>query len=653
MATKGQTAEAQDATTPRLVGVSGHLQGTVFPLDRPETSIGRDPNNTICINEHWISREHCLIKKEGDRFQVIDRGSHNGTFVNGIRVTEHWLQHEDRLGFAGAMFLFLEREVDSAARGSEVRLAADASPFGPTVQLRRDDAVYLHPEKLAKTQLPPERLHRDLAILLKTSHALTSVRDIDALQQEVLNQLFEIVPAERGAILLGPRDEAREFSSSFGMEREGRRSVRVSRTIVKQAMEDKAAILSNRVSESPKLRNAKSLTSRGVQSVICLPLARAERVIGAIYLDSKDPKAHFDEDQLELLTAIAGIAAAALENAHQLDDLAAENLRLREDYDLEHNMVGESPRLTDVHRFIAKVAPTDTTVLIHGESGTGKELVARAIHLNSSRARKILVKIDCATLTENLLESELFGHERGAFTGAISQKKGKLEIADGGTVFLDEIGELPLSLQAKLLRVLQDREFDRVGGTRPIPVDIRVVAATNRELAEEVKKGTFREDLYHRLNVVAVTLPPLRERREDIPLLASYFATKYGSQAKRRIAGLSPQAIKLLESYDWPGNVRELENTIERAVVLGSTELILPEDLPEALTETPAAASGSPGTTSYHGALREAKKSLIVEAVQRSKGNYTEAAKSLGLHPNYLHRLIRNLDLKAELKKLL
>ena len=644
---------ASGETTPRLVAVSGRLQGTVFPLEKPETSIGRDPKNSICINEHWISREHCLLKKEGERFKIIDLGSHNGTFVNGTPVKEHLLQHEDRIGFAGAMFLFLEREVDAAVEATEVRLGEDASPFGPTVQLRREDAVYLHPEKLSKTQLPPERLERDLGVLLKISHTLASVRDGSELQREILEQLFEIVPAERAAILLGPRDEGSDFASSFGMEREGKRSVRVSCTIVEQTMKDKAAILSNRVTESPKLRNAKSLTSRGVQSVICLPLVRRERVIGVLYLDSKDPKACFQEDQLELLTAIAGIAAAALENAHELDDLAAENLRLREDYDLEHNMVGESQRLTEVHRFIAKVAPTDTTILIHGESGTGKELVARALHVNSARGRKILVKIDCATLTENLLESELFGHERGAFTGAISQKKGKLEIANGGTVFLDEIGELPTSLQAKLLRVLQDREFDRVGGTRPIPVDIRVIAATNRDLAEEIKKGTFREDLYHRLNVVALTLPPLRDRREDITLLASYFVTKYSEQVKRRVVGLSPEAVKLLECYGWPGNVRELENTIERAVVLGSTDLILPEDLPETLTEA-GTPSGSPLTdlTSYHNAVRETKKTLILEAVKKSKGSYTEAAKSLGLHPNYLHRLIRNLNLKAELKKL-
>ena len=241
-------SEAPEAseTTPRLVAVSGRLQGTVFPLEKQETSVGRDPKNSICINEHWISREHCLIKKEGERFKMIVLGSHNGTFVNATPVKEHLLQHEDRIGFAGATFLFLERELEAVVEAAEVHLGEDASPFGPTVQLRHEDAIYLHPEKLSKTQLPPERLERDLGVLLKMSHTIASVRDISELQREILEQLFEIVPAERAAILVGPRDEGSEFASSFGMEREGKRSVRVSRTIVDHAMKDKAARRSNR-----------------------------------------------------------------------------------------------------------------------------------------------------------------------------------------------------------------------------------------------------------------------------------------------------------------------------------------------------------------------------------------------------------------------
>jgi Nif-specific regulatory protein len=312
-------------------------------------------------------------------------------------------------------------------------------------------------------------------------------------------------------------------------------------------------------------------------------------------------------------------------------------------------MVGESHRMRDVFQFIAKVASTDSTVLIRGESGTGKELAARAIHQNSPRSGKPFVAINCAALTETLLESELFGHEKGAFTGAIAQKKGKLEVADGGTVFLDEMGEMTPLLQAKLLRVLQEREFEHVGGTRPIKVDIRLIAATNRDLENAIRQGSFRQDLYYRLNVVSLTMPGLRERREDIPLLASYFATKYGQKCKRQVRGISPEARACLKEYDWPGNVRELENAIERAVVLGSSDVIRPEDLPEAVLETEPPAGGTP--TRYHEAIKEAKKQLILKAVEQANGNYTEAAKQLGVHANYLHRLIRNLNLKPVLKK--
>ena len=228
--------------------------------------------------------------------------------------------------------------------------------------------------------------------------------------------------------------------------------------------------------------------------------------------------------------------------------------------------------MRSLYRQIGRVAPSDSTVLITGESGTGKELVARAIHSNSPRAERPFVAINCAAITETLLESELFGHERGAFTGAIAQKKGRLETADGGTVLLDEIGELSPALQAKLLRVLQEREFERVGGTRSIAVDFRLVAATNRDLEQAIAAGTFRRDLYYRLNVVSLAVPPLRERPEDIPLLANHFARRHAANMKRRVTGVSPEALACLMAYDWPGNVRELENAIERAVVLGSTD---------------------------------------------------------------------------------
>jgi Nif-specific regulatory protein len=296
-----------------------------------------------------------------------------------------------------------------------------------------------------------------------------------------------------------------------------------------------------------------------------------------------------------------------------------------------------------VYHFISKVAPTNATVLISGESGTGKELAARAIHRNSKRAQKPFMAVNCAALNESLLETELFGHEKGSFTGALAQKKGRLEIADGGTIFLDEIGELTPALQVKLLRVLQEREFERVGGTVTINVDLRVIAATNKNLEEAIEAGGFRQDLYYRLNVVSLEMPSLRDRREDIMLLANYFADKYGARCNRKLRGFSPETRTCLKAYDWPGNVRELENTIERAVVLGTTEWILPEDLPEALLESKVTADGS--VTTYHEAVVQNKREIILRAIERANNNHAEAARLLGIHPNYLQRLIRNLNL--------
>jgi Nif-specific regulatory protein len=311
-------------------------------------------------------------------------------------------------------------------------------------------------------------------------------------------------------------------------------------------------------------------------------------------------------------------------------------------------MVGDSPPMREVYRFVSKAAPADSTVLIHGESGTGKELVAHAIHRNSPRAAMPFLAINCAALTETLLESELFGHEKGAFTGAFAQKRGKLELADRGTVFLDEVGEMPLACQAMLLRLLQEREFTRVGGTRQIRTDIRLIAATNRDLEAAVEHGAFRRDLYYRLNVVSVTLPPLRDRRVDIAPLAGYFIAKHGKRAGRKVAGISREAIAFLEAHDWPGNVRELENAIERAVVLGSTDFILAEDLPETVREGVPQRTGPIG--GYYDSIRNEKMRVIRAALDRAAGSFTEAAKLLGIDPNYLHRLVRNLNLRGAIK---
>jgi transcriptional regulator with GAF, ATPase, and Fis domain len=380
------------------------------------------------------------------------------------------------------------------------------------------------------------------------------------------------------------------------------------------------------------------------QDCLALPLYIRGDVAGllAVWFDPEQRAnlaAHRDT-----LAAIATLASAALENVRDVERLRTENVLLRGSVDPnETGIVGESPAIQKLLQMVARVAPRDTSVLVLGESGTGKELVAAALHRLSPRAARPFVAINCAALTETLLESELFGHEKGSFTGAVAQKKGKLEIAEGGTVFLDEIGEMAPLLQAKLLRVLQQREFERVGGTHTLKLDVRIVAATNRDLAAEVRSGVFREDLYHRLNVVALRVPPLRERAGDVLLLARFFLERAAARCKRRVTGISEPAERHLAAYLWPGNVRELENAIERAVVLGQTEWLLPEDLPEPILESAV----PPGPeAALDRSLTRTKREIVQTALRESGGDYNAAAAKLNIHPNSLRRMVRVLGLK-------
>ena len=614
---------------PRLAAISGKHKGAVFAINEDTLVIGRETSAHVSIADASVSRRHSKIEKKDEGFVITDLESLNGTFVNDVPVRSRLLEHGDRVRIGDSQFLFLTHEGDSMSKSSEVKIEETQVVSGSTVQIRFDHAIYL--------------MGRDLSALMKVSTALTSIRSLDDLLEHLLELLFEVVPAQRGAILL--TDEGSFVTSLvFGLHRtHGKnKAVTVSRTIVQQVLRDGVALLANDgVSEWTEASD--SLISTGAQSVMCVPLLQFDRKIGVLYLDTTLPRDQFNNDHLKLVAAISGIAAVAIENARQFEWLETENERLLSDVNIEHNMIGEAAAMQHVYYFISKVAPTDATVLISGESGTGKELAARAIHRNSKRAQKAFMAVNCAALNESLLESELFGHERGSFTGALNQKKGRLEIADGGTIFLDEIGELTPALQVKLLRVLQEREFERVGGTQTLKVDVRVIAATNKNLEEAIEAGEFRQDLYYRLNVVSLEMPPLRERREDIMLLANYFADKYGTRCNRKLKGFSPEARTCLMSYDWPGNVRELENAIERAIVLGTTDLIRPEDLPEAVVE---ARLSSTSPLRYHEAVTQAKKQIILEAAAQVNGNFAEAARLLGVHPNYLQRLVQNLQIK-------
>ena len=344
------------------------------------------------------------------------------------------------------------------------------------------------------------------------------------------------------------------------------------------------------------------------------------------------------------MSSVAAIAAVTLESVLAMESLRAENRQLRQQLATDEPMVGESLQMQQLAETVEKVASGDSAVLILGESGVGKEMVARAIHQKSSRSAQPFIAINCAAIPDTLIESELFGYEKGAFTGAVLSKRGKLELAAGGTLFLDEIGELDTRLQAKLLRILQQKEFERVGGTSTLRFNARVLAATNKDLELAIHAREFRQDLFYRLNVVSVSVPPLREHREDIPLLAIHFARKYAQRLSRPFKGISAEARVLLVNYSWPGNVRELENAIEHALVMGSSDSILPDDLPESLSNEDLAGQG---TGQYQDAVMRFKRRLIQNALKNTGGNCTEAARALGVHPNYLHRLVRKLGINA------
>ena len=617
-----------------LRATAGPLEGTVFRLDPGNVTIGRDPTNSLPVLSASVSRFHCRLEPTGNTWLVRDLHASNPTRVNGDVIEERILTPGDRIGIGTSVFVFVSSE--GAAKVN----------IGDETVLERGSSGFLDLALAGK--LPgDESTLASLNALLRVSHAIHGARGVDSLERQVLETLLEISPADHTAILIGENGLG-GGQPPRGMVRgeDGLRAVAPSRTIVARVLRDGAAILNNNVLDDDEFSGAESLISPGVRSVMAVPLMVRGETIGVLYLDAIRPRTPFDEPMLRLISAVGKIVALAADHARYQQGLEEENGRLRSEVESEHDLVGESPRLHEVSAAITRVAPTETTVLIQGESGTGKELVARAIHRASPRAQQPFVAINCAALTETLLDSELFGHEKGSFTGATGQKKGKLEAAEGGTVFLDEIGEMSPLLQAKLLRVLQERECERVGGTRTIKLDIRLIAATNRDLREMSKTGGFRADLYYRINVVGIKTPALRERKPDIPLLAAHFAIKYAARVKRTILGISPQARQRLMQYDWPGNVRELENAIERAAVLGASGWIQPDDLPESVLEGTSPEAGA--SITLYDRLRDAKREIVLDALKQTSGNFTQAGELLGVHANHLHRLVRTLGIDSK-----
>ena len=590
------TAELIVVMNAELVVVNGPSAGTRYALEKGEVLVGRAPNSNVVLNEPEVGWRHCQIRQQGLRYLVVDLRTSLGTYVNGMRSAERWLEDRDQIGIGKTILMF---------RSGEAASEEQATPPA---------SVDTKPVLLAACSL---------VFLFRALAASVGEAQSNLLQSQILRLVSDLTPCQEGLLLLG--SSCNELIARYHERR----------TQYKSDFEP--ALI--RVCEEGAFEDHQS----GMASV---PLYLAGVLGGALIVRVEDRDLERLAAHLETLTAVASLASVGFEANHEVETLKAENALLQEQIASNTGIVGNSPVVRRLLELIDRVAPRDTTVMIMGESGTGKELVARALHEKSPRRERPFIAVNCAALSENLFESELFGHEKGAFTGAISLKRGRFELAQGGTIFLDEVGELASSLQAKLLRVLQQREFERVGGTQSHPLDIRVVAATNRDLAEDVREGRFREDLYHRLNVVTLLSPPLRDRKDDVTLLAQHFLLRSAERCKRQVLGLSPEVEEMIMQYPWPGNVRELENAMERAVVLGLSEWVLPEDLPESLLESaPRDASAK-----YHLSVGQAKREAILDAYVQGNGDYKIAARILGLHPNYLLRLVRNLGLRDDIK---
>jgi Nif-specific regulatory protein len=477
-----------------------------------------------------------------------------------------------------------------------------------------------------------DRAQEVLQALSRISQTINTLQEIDPLLEKIMDIAVEAVGAERGFILLLDDNGEVEVRTARNMSESSIADLReISNSVVEEVLRTGEVVLSYDAQVDERFRSAESIVMHRIQSVACVPLKLKERPVGAIYLDSVSRRGGFTADIVPFLTAFANQAAIAIENAQLYETLREENRRLRKQAQKASGfseIVGQSPKMRRLFDVINSVIDSDATVLIQGESGTGKELVARAIHYNGPRKDEPFLALFCGSLPESLLESELFGHKRGSFTGATTDKKGLFEAAHGGTLFLDEIADLSMTIQTQLLRVLQEGEIKRIGETHVRKVDVRIIAASNRELTEEVKAGRFREDLYYRLNVITIRIPPLRERPTDIPLLAHHFLDKYASRNRKEIKGFSPEAMRRLSRYSWPGNVRELENTVERAVVLSKGSLIGPEDL-----QLPEEEEGLPAGLS----LKEFERRIVLKTLNEAEGNISEAARQLGVSRRWLH----------------
>ncbi len=483
-----------------------------------------------------------------------------------------------------------------------------------------------------------QRRIQELPLLYRVSQILDQSLDMREVVSPVLESLAEYLDMKFATLTLLNRktgDILIEAAHGLSPQQARRGRYKLGEGVTGQVVLTGKPMIIAKTSESPLFLDRTSRGKRPDTSFICVPITVEQEVVGALSVDRSHAAAEVLGEDARLLEILASMIAQAVRlrrtAQEEQERLSAENERLRAELRERFrpsNIVGNSHEMQMVYDQIAQVCKSAATVLILGETGTGKELVAQAIHYNSDRANKPFIKAHCAALPESVIESELFGHEKGAFTGAIGERKGRFELASGGTLFLDEIGDIPLAIQIKLLRVLQEREFERVGGTSTIKVNVRLITATNRDLQALIQQGKFREDLFYRLHVFPIYVPALRKRKADIVLLADYFLEKYARQNHKPVRRLSSAVIDMLMSYHWPGNVRELENCIERAVLVAEGDVIHPYHLPPTLQTAEASGVVTPGN--LKGLVDAYERDLICDALKSARGNIARAARALG-----------------------
>jgi transcriptional regulator with GAF, ATPase, and Fis domain len=616
-----------------------------FVLFKPVSTVGRALGNDVSVQGAGVAETHAQILFDGRDFNLEEVDKQGEILINGKKKRRARLVHGDRLtlGAAELMFSMFDEPASHRAPASD-----DRAPDGANTTL--------------VSQLSGIRK------LYEFSEKLMTMKNLDELLEAMLDAVIEVTGAEKGLILLmedamsqaAPSPDGAvaspETPTSGGAESTPKPSerkpvIRAVRHVKKETITDTSGTISDsivrRVLETGRplivsdaltdaqFGSSESVVALKLSSVMCAPLVTQGHVVGALYVGNDRVKGLFQRSALDLLSIFAGQASLIMQNAMLLSALRADKEKLVAELKDKRfgEIIGACPSMMEVFRKLQKVATTDISVLITGETGTGKELIAREVHRRSNRAQGPFVVINCGAIPENLIESELFGHVKGAFTGAVASRPGKFQAANGGTLFLDEIGELPLNLQVKLLRALQERVVYRVGDSKPEKVDIRVIAATNRVLEEEIRAGRFREDLYYRLNVVNLWLPPLRERGDDVIIIAKALLSKYADELHSQVQGFTPQALAAIRKNSWPGNIRQLENRIKKALVLCDKKLLDIEDLE-------LQQGGESPILPLEKAKEEFQRRYVLEVLERNNGNRTQTARDLGVDPRTIFRYL-------------